>query len=159
MKFTKRQESSGGGQDKFLKFKDGESKNLILRGEIFEFYMKWVNGKSQAAESNDPEAKVRFKINAVEGSAVKIWEFPLTVYNQLASINEEYPLEKTVIKVTRHGTGTDTVYHVLPLLKATIPAAIERLELHILGSKPKQEIRHDFPQSTDYGDEHSEIPF
>ena len=155
MKFNKREVSSGGGSDKFLKFKDGESKNIILRGEIFEFYNRWVGGKGQACGPNDPGATSRFKVNAIiyEGGAfsAKIWEFPLTVYNQLADINSEYPLESTKIKVTRQGTGTDTVYHILPLVSAKdtlSPAILKHIEavpMNILDAKPKvQSQEHDF---------------
>lgn len=149
MKFQKREvkSSDSGGSDKYLKFKDGESKSVILRGEIYEFKNKWVNGKGVICDANDPEGKSRFRINAVtlEGGqlTVKIWELPLTVYNQLADINSEYPLEKTKLKVTRQGTGTDTVYHILPLLSEkdqitlNIQGALAKLDLHILDNKAK----------------------
>lgn len=153
MKFNKRQGQESKGTNKYLSFADGETKNLILRGEVYEFYHKWVNGKGQETSSNDPEGRVRFRVNAIcsEGTiyVVKIWEFPMTIYSQLGSINDEYPLEKTVLKVTRSGVGTETVYHILPLLKMTIPAAVEKLELHILNNKPKSAptlIDKNFPE-------------
>lgn len=163
MKFTKRSESAHGGVDKYIKFKDGESKNLVLRGEVYEFKNKWVNGKGVVCADNDPEGKSRFKVNAIlkEGEALvaKIWEFPLTVYRQLGAINEEYPLETTKIKVTRHGVGTDTEYNILPL-KDVVPPAVAQVDLNILDTKPAaksptpQHTNEDiFPGSDD------ELPF
>lgn len=146
MKFTKRAAPSGssGGVDKYLKFKDGESKNLKLAGEIYEYYAKWVNGKSQIVEPTDPDGKSRFRVNAVAVEDVrmppimKIWEFSMPVYRALSAINEEYPLEQIWIKVTRHGLSTNTEYNVLPLLKAKMDPSLDKLELHILNNKPAQ---------------------
>lgn len=147
MKFNKNHKVPAVKSDKFLKFEDGETKHVVLAGEIFEFYMKWVNGKSVPSNPQDPDAKVRFKVNAIvseEGKLIpKIWEFPLTVYNQLADINSEYPLEETKLKVTRQGTGTDTVYHILPLLKEKVPASIKSIELNVLGNSKPKNPKHD----------------
>lgn len=165
MKFTKRQESSGGGSDKFLKFKDGETQNVIFKGEIYEFHMKWINGKSVLIEATDPEAKVRFKLNAIvsENGAykAKIWEFPLTIYNKLCDINSEYPLENTVIKITRQGTGTDTEYHLLPLLKVPVPKALDRIDLNILdaGAKKTPQAPPNGWDGEDPGANEPELPF
>lgn len=170
MKLNKRELSAGGGSDKFLKFKDRESKSVVLRGEIHEFHIKWVNGRSVDALANEPGAMSRFKVNAVayeEGKFVaRIWEISLTVYNKLCDVNDEYPLEKTKIKITRQGTGTDTEYHVLPLvsqkdiLSPAILAQIEAVPLNILDAKPKTQTQdHSFgaPPPESYDDE--SIPF
>lgn len=168
MKFTKRQApGSSGGTDKYLKIKDGESKSLWLTGEIYEFYMKWVNGKSVNVEPTDPEGKSRFRVNAgmiEDGKPVmKIWEFPLTVYRQLSAINEEYPLETIKIKVSRHGSGTDTEYHVLPLLRDKIEPSLKLMDLHILNNKPAQAKPMASPpngwDNEPMPEEHDEIPF
>lgn len=167
MKFTKRSAPGpSGGVDKYLKFKDGESKNLWLTGEIYEFYMKWVNGKSQVVEPTDSEGKSRFRVNAgliEDGKPVmKIWEFPLTVYRALGAVNEEYPLETIKIKVTRHGMGTDTEYNVLPLLRDKIEPALKAQDLHILNNKPAQAKPLASPNGWDnepMPDESDEIPF
>jgi hypothetical protein len=50
----------------------------------------------------------------------KIFEQGLMVYNQLRELNEEYGLDEIVVKITRNGTGTDTTYSILPLLKQAI---------------------------------------
>lgn len=177
MKFQKRDIQSGDGKnDKFLKLKDGESKNIILRGEVYEFWMKWVNGKSVTVQKQDPEAKSRFKINALiyeEGRfKATIWEFPVTVYNQLADVAAEYPLERTKIKLSRQGTGTDTVYHILPLvsekdkLSPQVLAQIEAVSLNILDTQHPSPSGKIFPKDEDDGgfgdpppESYDEIPF
>lgn len=145
MKLPKREmpTSNGSSGNLFLKFKDGESKTGVFRGEPYEFYQKWVSNKSHVTSADDPEGKSRFRLNFVvleDGKFVaKIFEFGLTVYGQLADIQEEYDLETIKVKITRRGTGTDTTYMVLPLLKEPIPAKafkeIESVHMNILEHK------------------------
>lgn len=123
MKFRKPEEMpTGGGSKNFLKLKDKESISGIFRGDIHEFFVLWEGGKSQTVEEGVPGARFRFRVNFVtkEGSAfvAKIFEQGLTVYQQLAELHTEYDLEQTTVKITRNGTGTDTTYSLLPLLKA-----------------------------------------
>lgn len=166
MRFTKREiQSSGEGSKLFLRLKDGETVTGVLKGEVFEYFIKWENGRSQIVAAGEPGGKSRFRVNFVtpEGTALvaKIWEFGLTVYNQLAELSEEYDLDKTKIKVTRRGTGTDTIYMVIPLLKEPLkPAqlkAIEAVECQVL--EPKQRPEPPPPAAGNDYDEHSEIPF
>jgi hypothetical protein len=141
MKFNKVQEEFK-GPSKFLKIPDGQSVNGVFRGEIHTFYNKWVNGKGQEVGPDEPGAKPRFKLNFVtyENGAfiAKIFEFPQTVYNQLADIHEVYPLDKTKVQITRRGTGTDTVYMILPLvapkdvLSPGLLQQIEAVQLNVL---------------------------
>lgn len=167
MKFTKRTTpGSSGGVDKYLKFKDGESKSLWLTGEIFEFYMKWVGGKSEIVEPTDPLGKSRFRVNAgliEEGKPVmKVWEFSMPVYRALGAINEEYPLETIKVKVTRHGVDKNTEYNILPLLRDKIEPSLKLMDLHILNNKPAQAKPMAAPPN-DWGDEpmpdESDVPF
>lgn len=170
MKFQKRKvPTSGGGQTNFLKINDGESKSGICRGDIYEFHVKWVSGKSVVVASTDPEAKTRFRLNFIvydEGKfKALIWEFGIMIYNQLADINEEYPLEKTKIKISRSGTGTDTEYRLLPLLKEplsdVVMKAIEAVPLNILDKAldPKKVV----PSAPSWDDspmpDESDLPF
>jgi hypothetical protein len=166
MKFTKREvmQSNGSGGNTFLKLKDGESKAGVFRGEIYEFLKKWENGKSQVVGPDDPEGKTSFRLNFVtleDGKfTAKTWEFGITVYNQLADIHEEYDLSKTKVKITRRGTGTDTTYMVLPLLKEPIPAKtmkeIEAVILNMLEHPQavKKEVKNYAP-----GSDGEELPF
>ncbi len=147
MKFNKQADSGHKGPNKFLKIEDGKSINGIFRGEIHTFYNKWENGKGRECAPDEPGAKPRFKLNFVtyEDNAFKalIFEFPQTVYNQLADIHDVYPLDQTKVKVSRRGTGTDTVYMILPLVNEPISPAtmkqIEAIDLHVLdtGSGPR----------------------
>ena len=143
MIFTKREVVQSEGSSLFLKLKDGESATGVFRGEIFEFYSKWVGNRSQVTNALDQEGKARFRLNFVmkDGGrfTAKIWEFGVAVYNQLGEINEEYPLEETKVKITRRGTSTETTYTILPLLKDKISDAakkeIELTPLNILEHK------------------------
>jgi hypothetical protein len=159
MKFTKREmpTSNGSNGTMFLKFKDGEAKTGVLRGDIYEFTQVWENGKSQVVEESHPDGKSRFRLNFVtqeDGKFVaKIFEFGLTVYNQLADIAEEYELDKTKIKISRRGTGMDTVWNILPLLKEPIPPKLlkdlEAVPLNILEHKAKTEDAKKFDEFKD----------
>jgi hypothetical protein len=145
MKFSKRDQSQeqGKGPGIFLKIGDGDSVTGIFKGELYEFRSKWVNNRPQLTDSSDPEGKPRFRANFVikeEGRLVaKIWEFPTGIYNKLANIHEEYPLEETKVKITRRGVGTDTEYDILPLLKDVITPevkkAIDAVPLNVLEHK------------------------
>lgn len=149
MIFEKQQISEGAG--KYVKLADGEAKTLILRGEIHAFVKAWPNGKSGR----------RYSVNAalmVEGTLqMKIWEFGPLVYNKLAEINEEYPIETIKIKVKRTGVELNTEYNILPLLKEAdritpqLEKAITGLEMNVLDQPLKNA-----PVSFDDSDE---IPF
>lgn len=147
MKFTKREVMQSEGNSLFLKLKDGESTTGVFRGEIYEFYSRWEGNRSRITTPDDPEAKTRFRANFVTKEdgrfLAKIWEFGIVTYNQLADLNEEYPLEDTKVKITRRGTGTDTIYNILPLLKEPIAAkdmkTIQGTPLNILEHKEQAE--------------------
>ncbi len=160
MNFQKREipkSDSGGGT--FFKLKDGESVNGICRGEIYEFFRKWEGGKSHLVDNSDPKAQSAFRINIIvqEGHVfkAKTWEFGLTIYNQLADINDEYPLSSTKIKVTRRGTGTDTIYAILPLLKEPIPP----LALKEINAVPLNMLQHKVPAAPKMDDQFDELGF
>lgn len=117
MKITRREVGEGTG-GLFLKMKDGESRIGVLRGEIYEFYQVWENGKPRVVSPGDPEGKSRFRLNFVtkeDGDLkVKIFEFGVTINNQLYDLIKEYDdLESNAVKITRHGSGTDTTYNVI----------------------------------------------
>ena len=137
----------GGGSKNYLKLKDKESAIGIFRGELHEYAVLWEGQKSSVVAEGTPGAKFRFKVNFVikDGASYvpKIFEQGLTVYKQLAELHAEYDLETTVIKVTRNGTGTDTTYSLLPLLKQTLSKEVLKhlgtLELHALEQAPAGE--------------------
>lgn len=165
MKLPDVQAPSGSGH--FLRLKDKETVRGVFVGDVHHFYTKWKNGKSLPCDEKDPEGNPRFKCNFVyhdetQGQlVVKVWEFAYAVFEILKGINEDYPLEKTKLKITRNGTGTNTTYMVLPLvgekeaLTANQIAAINNMPLHDLKKKEKGSQGGDTPMpSAD-----DEIPF
>lgn len=167
MKLPKRSApiSEGNGSNLFLRLKDGESITGICRGEVYTFFNRWT-GKTSEVVSEDAEgAKPRYRVNFVtveEGVLVaKIWEFPNAVLEQLEGINDEYPLEKTKIKITRRGTGTDTIYMILPLLKEPIsPKAMKEIEaVHMNILEHKQKPSTETREQKDQYFEEEEVPF
>lgn len=165
MKFTKREAVSKLDSSVYLRLKDGESKVGIFRGEIHEFYCKWVNKKPVVVGPDDPDGGVRFSANFVTQELTPmVWEFGITVYSQLADINEEYDLEKTMVKITRKGASqSDTTYTILPLLKTPLTAAqlakIAAVPLNIL-EKPVVKAEAPPPwEESDPGPDDTDMPF
>jgi len=143
MKFTKRTQPGQGQPTNYLKLKNGESKTGVLQGEIHEFFVKWLEGKSKVVTKDTPEAKSRFKINFISHDDNKqlkafVWEFGIIIYNKLAAISEDFDLSKTTIKIKREGTGTDTEYHIVPLGPVSNLDAVKAVELNILDTKKPQ---------------------
>ena len=174
MEFKSRPKQASGGGDQFLKLIDGESVVGVFRGKIHTFYNKWVNGKSELASPDDPQAKCRHRVNVVivvdNKPVARVFEFSDPVYDQLAEINNEYPLESIKIKITRMGIDKNTRYSFIPLAKQPVNIkAIEQVELHILNKNQGPEIPSaepppgwsDFPPPDEEPnfEDASEIPF
>ncbi|MGE3756894.1 MAG: hypothetical protein AB7H97_04020 [Pseudobdellovibrionaceae bacterium] len=139
MKFRKDLPEAGSGKT-FVKLKDKESIQGIFIGDIHEFFTVWENGKSRVVPEGTPKAGFRFRINFIvkEGAAYvpKIFENGPTLYSQLSDLHDEYGLENIVVKITRNGTGLDTTYTIMPLIKQQVTkdlaahlATIELLKL------------------------------
>lgn len=168
MKFTKRavasKDSNGGGN--YLKLADGESVNVIFRGEVFEFWQSWPRGgEKQVFDKPTPGASSRFKANVVVHEAgkfvAKVWEFPVGIYNNIAEIADAYDITTTKIRITRRGVEKATIYILLPLAEK-IPAKamkeIEAVELNILGhAQAHAELSK--PKNHAPGGDADEIPF
>lgn len=117
MKFDKN--PSVGGDGEFLKLENGKSVTGVFRGDPLEYYSKWEGKKSIPCAEGDEGARFRFRVNfvtKVDGAyKALIWEQGATVYNQLKRFNEDFPLDKTVVKISRSGsTMNDTVYFITP---------------------------------------------
>ncbi len=145
MKFPKFDNQNHGDSSVYLRLKDGESVNAVFVGELYEFKIKWVNNKSQVTGAGDPEGKRRYKCNVIvpeegKGLVCKVWEFGALVCEQLSDINEVYPLGETKVRIMRKGTGTDTVYMLLPLLKEPLSpqqkSMIDSMKLNVLNPSP-----------------------
>jgi hypothetical protein len=166
MRLQRREVQSGGGvgTENYLKLADGQSVTGVFRGEAYEFWQKWPKGgEKEIFTEPAPGAKSRFKLNFVikaeNGVLIaKVWEFGLGTYNELAEIHAEYPLPETTIKITRSGTGTNTKYSILPLLKTPLTKAqlakINEVPLHVLDIQQKPEAIED-AESVDA----DEVPF
>lgn len=119
-------DESGGGKSSFVKLKDKEFIDGIFMGSIREFHSIWTDGKTSEVPKGTPGSSFRFRVNFMvkEGTVYtpKMFEQGLTVYRDLAQINNVYPLETIVIRITRNGsTKSDTSYNLLPLLMKPIP--------------------------------------
>lgn len=120
------------GGNLFIRLKDGESINLILRGRLHAFKIHWISGRSslclgkkdcEACKSGN-KAKFRFNANVIvkegENYVVKIWEQGWQMFEQLREWGKEMDLEITPIKITRKGSGqNDTTYVPIPLKPIT----------------------------------------
>lgn len=150
MKFKDHPNQSS-GSNTFLTIKDQQSVKGIFIGDIYEFYTKWVGGKSVVTDESDSEAKIRFRCNFITAGedgdlTTKIWEFPYAVYESLKAINEEYPLETTKVKISRMGTGTSTNYSIMPLvgpkdvLTKVMIEALKKMPVHDLEKKKQTPV-------------------
>ncbi len=144
MKFQKRAPTGSSGNDgkMYLRLKPGEQVKLIVMGDEYCFRVKWVAGKSISSDESDPEAKFRFKVNVIlkenDAYVAKVWEQGSIVYNALMDLSADYPLDRTVLKVTRNGTGTDTTYSIIPLPGGVDDGTakhIKSIKLHALAGK------------------------
>ena len=148
---------STGGANNFIKLKEKESVEGVFRGELYEFFILWEANKSRIVPEGTVDSKFRFRINFVvkEGSVYvpKVFEQGIIVYKQLSALHDEYSLPETVVKITRNGTGTDTTYSLLPLLKK--PLTKEALEfLNVMDLIPLE------AKASDSGFERSgDVPF
>lgn len=170
MKFRKIEQGSKEGAGKFLKIGNGESVKGICVGELYEYNVKWIDGKSHVVPKGTPGAKSRFRMNFAtrddkQKLVAKIFEFGVQINNQLYEIAQEYDLSQTVIKISRHGEKLETEYTVLPLLKDIVPKVeLQNLELNILEHKeapsaPAEDIPWgDEPAPGDVEDS-EELPF
>ena len=131
------------GAGKYLKLADGDKKVGVFRGKIHSFAK--IFEEKREVPVGTPGASTRYKLNfvtKVDGKyTALVWEFGVTVYDQLADLNEMYPIEETVVTVKRTGKGKDnTRYSVLPVPNATLKGAqlkeIEAIPLNVLQSAP-----------------------
>jgi hypothetical protein len=168
MKFK---EGSGGtidGKD-FLSLKDGTSVRGVFAGEPHEFKQHWSSaGRSvlctadltavpcEGCKVSDTPPNFRFSLNFILNEngvyVAKVWQQGWKVYKQLRALNEDYKLDRTVVKITRTGsTKNDTSYAVLPLpgeAGVVTPALLEQLLkvrlIELTGkTKPMDSEEHD----------------
>jgi hypothetical protein len=161
MKFRTNLPESGGSNN-YVKLKDKESITGVFRGDLHEFFVLWRDGKSSEVPEGTPGSKFRFRVNFVvrEGASYvpKIFEQGQLVYEQLAEIHKEYPLEQTVCKITRNGEKLDTTYTIMPLRQPVTPEADNTMRLmKLLDLKSKAPAKQD--QWADNGPEFQDERF
>lgn len=91
-----------------IKLGSGESIVGVLRGDPYEYTKKW---------DDNPKPTFKFRLNMIVKDsntnelAAKILEGGWKLYNQLKDLqNAGWVLEKTFLKISRQGTGMQTVY-------------------------------------------------
>lgn len=129
MKFNASGGSENGIDSKnFIRLKnDKQSVVGVFRGDPFDYKTHWISNRTQTckgsncsycANGNKPQFKflVNFVIYENNQYMVKIFEQGWTVYESMKALNEDFDLEKTIVKITRRGTGRDnTTYSILPI--------------------------------------------
>lgn len=100
----------------YIVLKDGEKVTGVFAGKPYAYYVRWDKGKSEVVGENEPGAKFRAKFNFIvqeNGAYVaKMWNASATIYNRLADLNENNPLENSLMTIKRIGSGTDTDYNI-----------------------------------------------
>jgi hypothetical protein len=172
MKFIEQSQTSG---KPFLKLKDKESVRGVFRGDPYDFRQHWINQKSVLCTGATTctqckeglKSTFRFRLNFFVkddqgGYSPKIFEQGWTVYSQLRDLHgADYDLEKTVVKITRSGSGTDTSYSVVPLpnglLTKEVNDKIAQIPLLDLKDHVDPSEKYEDPSSIPFTE--SDIPF
>ncbi len=120
MKFRDQKDMPSSGGANYVKLKDGEKIHGIFMGDIHEFNVMWKNSKAEEVPEGHPNGKFRFRINFMvkEGAVYvpKVFEQGLKVYKDLADLHEIYPLDKTLVQISRKGNSVnDTTYSIMPM--------------------------------------------
>lgn len=150
------------GSKNYIKLKDKESIEGVFMGDLFEFHAIWDGQSTKIVPANTPKSKFKFRVNFLtkEGPVfvAKVFENGAILYRQLEELHAEYNLEETLVKLTRNGTGLDTTYSVLPLLKRIVTPETKKLlktiKLHELNQSKGQSENGDPGFDSD-----EEIPF
>lgn len=160
-------EGQGDGGKAFIKLKDKESIQGVFRGDPHEFKNHWKENRTMLCQgtgcpicaTDDKKPSFRFRLNLLVKEAdkyvSKIFEQGWTVYLQLKDLHAIYPLDKTVVKITRSGSGvSDTHYSILPLPNGAITPQAEA----ILAKVPLQILTHDEPRPADSLQSQASVP-
>lgn len=120
----------------FLKIPDnGASLVFFLDTPEKWAYFKKCFGKDTVYKTTDEVdgAKFRFRSNVAwfetmnSAPEVKIFESGTQVYKELQNLHQDWPVDETVFKVQKTGTGMQTTYRVVPVRKLA-PDYIAKLQ-------------------------------
>lgn len=135
--------NTGSDKHQRVELKDGDAVTGIIIGSFHTYYAIFNGKYFQWAAKGSPGAKFRFRASfAVKegaGFTLKVLEQGSMLYEALFSLNDEYPLESTVITIKRKGsTQQNTEYSALPSGKTKISkeeaaylSTLEPLELRL----------------------------
>lgn len=135
----------------YLRLKDKDSVKGLFVGEPYEFRKHWVGNKTAACSEDTLCAhcaaglkssfgfRVNFLIKENETYVSKVFEQSWTTYEAMRNLNQEYDLEKHLVKISRSGSGpTDTAYSIIPVPNGLVtPELAKKLML-----VPLQDIKH-----------------
>jgi hypothetical protein len=136
------------GSKNFLDLKKaGAIQRGVFAGEVFKFKQHWSQTQKKGTicpgfekcetcakvtdEMSDEEKKkywpsFRFRVNFIinENGAytAKIFEQGATVYDTIVPLGQDYDLRKHLFKITRHGSGKDTTYSIVPVPNGQLDA-------------------------------------
>jgi hypothetical protein len=163
MKFQEFAVKSNEGNGNFLKLPANEPVELLLRGELYQYWQIWPEGgEKQIFDKPTAGAQMRFKANVVvteEGKAVvKLWDFPVTVNNMLFKIARHNDLTATKIEVTKEVQGKRTSYMVVALDKVDPKKlkALESLKLTEFAPAESAPVKNHAPGADD---DSGDLPF
>jgi len=176
---------NAGSGGSFLKINDKESVIGLFRGDPYEFRQHWENkkgilcegdecrhcledDKKNAMDGGKRKPSFRFRINFVLYDVSGDWKMNIieqgwNFYNDLKALHEgDYNLERTLVKITRNGTGNMTKYTILPVNRLITDQDMERIAAVKLlpmdkheAAPPRQEMP---PQMTHRNHESSFAP-
>lgn len=107
-----------------LRLNDGDVKPGVFRGDIVRFYSHWKNNQASICPGKDKcedcaagdKGSGRFRINFLMlgdgGWEAKIFEGGKRVFEQMKALNNDMPLEKAKIKISRSGIGKQAITQV-----------------------------------------------
>jgi len=144
-----------------LRLKDGDSIQGVFRGEITRFYQHWKSGRSiicpgrdtcdlcQSENEDDRRANGRFRINFliyVDGQwGAKVFEGGKRVFEQLKALNQDCPLEKMRVRISKSGEGKNSQIVISPvpgeagLIKPAVEKELQSVELIDLAMGEQEE--------------------
>lgn len=133
MKFKELKEKQQ--KNNFIRLKDGEEVVGVFVGDPVDYYQHYLPNEKKSylctgkgcELCKDNKASFRFRVrfavsdvnnNTFEGA---IYEGAFGAYKDLASLAEDYDLNKNLIKIKRKGTNKDTRYSFIPKPNGTLP--------------------------------------
>lgn len=153
-------EESGGGN--YIKFKDGDKKQIVVVGEPVHFFQIYGPKGGQKFDRKVPGSSFRFKVSIVEINGPtfepKILELGRMVFDRLVYLAEEMGIENKILIVHRKGsTKDDTTYNI----DIKGPLSTEQIEVIKEMSFPKLSIEKndDIPDDIPPFPEDNDAPF